>query len=341
MNAEIKRGNKQVIVAGTRGSDLALAQTQTVIGLILSKNKGRPQISIETKVIRTLGDDLYRKKTSSGRKLTGKDSFTREIDLALLRGDIDFAVHSLKDVPVENTVEIQDNKLDIAAFPKRESPYDVLISKNKEIKKIEDLPENARVGTSSLRRRFQLKLFRPDLKIVEIHGNVPTRIKKMHENGQEENENSLQLDAIVLAEAGLKRLKIEYDSRSVISSEIMLPAVGQGCLAVKVRSKDYRTKRIIKAIDDEETRLCVTAERSFSKQLGAGCNTPIAALATIDRKSRMKHKMALVGLIAGESKLRTQGVRSIFVIRDMIKGKPREAQNLGIKLAQTLKAMSK
>lgn len=313
---------KEELVAGTRGSALARAQTQSVIDLLQRKNKG---LSIKTKVIKTSGDDLHRKPNS---KLTGKDSFTREIDFALIKGEIDFAVHSLKDVPVEKTAGLQSKKLEIAAFPKRESPYDVLIPKNKD-SKLESLRENARVGTSSLRRGIQLKLIRPDLEIVEIHGNVPTRIKKMRD-GEYEN-----LDAIVLAEAGLKRLNIRYDSDNIISSKLMLPAIGQGCLAVTVRSKDYRTRRMIKSIDDKKTRLCVTAERSFSKELGGGCNTPIAALATFYRG-----RIRLEGLIVGESKM-TGGIKSKFVIRNATEGKAKGALNLGRKLAQNLKAMSK
>ena len=310
--------NKEILAAGTRGSALALAQTQSVIDILHRKNKG---LSIKTQVIKTSGDDLYRKRNS---RLTGKDSFTREIDLALIKGEIDFAVHSLKDVPVEKTgSRIRSNKkLEIAAFPKRESPYDVLISKNGKTK-LEDLRENARVGTSSLRRGIQLKLFRPDFEIVEIHGNVPTRIKKMRENED--------LDAIVLAEAGLKRLNIEYEFVEVISSKVMLSAVGQGCLAVMVRSNDYSTKQTMKSIDNETTRLCVTAERAFSKELGGGCNTPIAALARMNGTN-----IKLEGLIAGES---NSAIKANFVIRNEIEGKAEHAKILGRKLARNLKAM--
>jgi hydroxymethylbilane synthase len=335
--------NKLSLVAGTRGSALALAQTQSVVDLLQRKNKRKGlSLSIVTKVIKTSGDDLYRKKKIRTRELTGKDSFTREIDLALMRGDIDFAVHSLKDVPVEKSTALHHDQLEIGAFPKRERPYDVLISRNPRIKRIEDLPENARIGTSSLRRGIQLKLFRPDLEIVEIHGNVPTRIKKMQEGKKnEERQANHDLDAVILAEAGLRRLKIKYDRRSVVPSGIILPAVGQGCLAVMVRSNDYRIKRIIKLIDDKRTRLCVTAERSFSKELGGGCNTPIAALAKITKDSIEKQKITLVGLVAGESKSKPSGTKSNFVIRDAIEGNPKDARKLGTKLARKLKAMLK
>jgi hydroxymethylbilane synthase len=320
------------LVVGTRGSALALAQTQAVIGLLekqyngIHQEKLRRRISITTKVIKTSGDDLYRKRNS---KLTGKDSFTREIDLALIKGDIDFAVHSLKDVPMQQASRPQGTKLEIAAFPKRESPFDVLISRNDDdFSKLEDLKENARVGTSSLRRGIQLRLARPDLEIVEIHGNVPTRIRKLLDDPN--------LDAIVLAEAGLKRLHIKYNPNQVIPSEIMLPATGQGCLAVSVRSKDDKTKKIIKSIDDKNTRLCVLAEQAFSRELGGGCNTPIAALATFNGSSKT---IRLEGMIAGETT--RSGVKANFVVRDAIEGKAKDARSMGRKLARKLKAMIK
>lgn len=326
----MSRKEKDTIIAGTRGSALALAQTQFVVDLIQKRNRG---LSIETKVIKTSGDENSRKKVR--QELTGKDSFTREIDLALINEEIDFAVHSLKDVPVEETGGSREDKLEIAAYPKRESPYDVLVSKKtgEEDMSLKTLPEHARVGTSSLRRGIQLKIFRPDFEIVEIHGNVPTRIRKMR------NNNELELDAIVLAEAGLKRLNIENEIDEVISSDVVLPAVGQGCLAVKVRSDDRRIERIVKSIDDEETRLCVRAERAFSKELGGGCNTPIAALAQMKKKSSIR----LEGLIVGE--IQSGSVKSNMVIRDAIEGKVRGSgrrnkveESLGRDLARRLKA---
>lgn len=310
-----------MLVAGTRGSPLALAQTQDVIDLIQSKNPG---VVIEKKKIITSGDDLYRKKNP---KLTGKDLFTRQIDLALIRGDVDFAVHSLKDLPAEKTIGSKDKKLEIVGFPKRESPFDVLIAKRDGMT-LQTLPENARIGTSSIRRAIQLKLFRPDFQIVEIHGNVTTRIKKL-------GRNEPDLDAVVLAQAGLKRLGIEDQYvDEVISTDVMLPAVGQGCLAVTVRANDRRTKRIVRSIDDKKTRFCVNAERAFSKELGEGCNTPIGALATI-KGSRIK----LQGLIGGEAK--SKRFKSDFVMRDELEGNVADAESLGIKLARRLRAMSK
>ena len=318
-NSKMKDKEEIKLIVGTRGSALALAQTDYIVKLLQKKNR---HIAFETRVIKTSGDDLYRKHNS---KLTGKDSFTREIDLSLVRGEIDFAVHSLKDVPITFSSVSKDNRLEIAAFPKRESPYDVLISKDGGIT-LGTLPDGATVGTSSLRRAIQLKVFRHDFEIVEIHGNVPTRIKKMH-------EGALNLDAIVLAEAGLNRLGISEQIAEVIPSKIMLPAVGQGCLAVSVRSNDSRTREIVKIIDDKRTRLCVTAERAFSKELGGGCNTPIGALATMNES-----KIKLRGLIAGERSSKVSGIN--FVIRDEIIGKAEEAEKLGWKLAKTLREKS-
>jgi hydroxymethylbilane synthase len=319
----LKLLDKTVLVAGTRGSDLALAQTQIVIDLLRSKY---PKLAIEKRIIITSGDELQQRRRNPN--LTGKDSFTRQIDLALIRGEVDFAVHSLKDLPVENANGSNEKKLEIAAYPKRESPLDVLIPK-KEGMKLETLPQNARIGTSSIRRAIQLKLFRPDFHIVELHGNVTTRIRKL---ARDEESN---LDAIVLAQAGLNRLGIEHQYLSqVLPSSIMLPAIGQGCLAVSVRSNDMKIKNIIRSIDDRKTRLCVSAERAFSKELGEGCNTPIGALATIKGP-----KITLQGFIGGEA--RSKKFKSDYVMRDTLVGKAERAKSLGTRLARKLRSMSR
>ncbi len=313
---------KLVLVAGTRGSDLALAQTQGVIDLLQSKN---PRVTIRKKIIITSGDKQQQRKNP---KLTGKDSFTHQIDLALIRGEVDFAVHSLKDLPVKNTIESSRRKLEIAAYPKRESPLDVLISKKNETT-LQTLPQNARIGTNSIRRAIQLKLFRPDFQIVEIHGNVTTRIEKLARSDE------LNLDAIVLAQAGLRRLGIEDQFVSqVIPISIMLPAIGQGCLAVSVRSNDKEIKNVIESIDDKKTRFCVTAERAFSGELGEGCNTPIGALATIRGSS-----IRLQGFIGGEA--RSKKFKSEYVMRDELVGNLDSARSLGVRLARKLRAMTR
>ena len=191
---------------------------------------------------------------------TGKDAFTKEIDNALVSEEIDLAVHSLKDIPNEVGKSKKSLAIELAAFPHRESPFDVLIS-NQRGHTIGSLPKGARIGTSSVRRRIQLENYRPDFTVIEVHGNVPTRIKKLR-NG------ALNLDGIVLAEAGLNRLGMENEIDEVISTDIMLPAIGQGCLAVSVRSNDAETKKVVKSIDDYNTRQCILAERRFSGEFG-------------------------------------------------------------------------
>lgn len=301
--------SKHILKVGTRGSDLALVQTRIVLDALRRKNK---TLFFEQIVIKTSGDDLSRKK----KALSGKDSFTREIDQALLSGEIDFAVHSLKDVPLDSSKEIT-----IAAYPKRESPLDVLVSRRKG-STLETLKFGARIGTSSIRRAIQLKIFRPDYEIVEIHGNVPTRIRKMRLEGD--------LDALVLAQAGLNRLDMDKEIDQVIPDKVVLPAIGQGCLAITARTKDKRTNNILKTIDHEKTRICVSAERAFSKELGGGCNTPIAGLATIKN-----NEIRLKGLVVGEigSKF-----KSNFLIREEMKGKKPEV--LGRALARKLRENS-
>lgn len=300
------KGGRPIII-GTRGSPLAIAQATIIANTLKKKNKGS---KFYIKKIKTDGD-LPRNKSNSA--LTGKDLFTRAIDKALEEKKIDLAVHSLKDVPVET---LRSNKIEIAAYPKRENPLDVLISK-KSTESLETLPHNAKVGTSSIRRAIQLKSFRPDIEVIELRGNVQTRIDKLRDS---------DLDAILLAKAGLKRLR-KNSTGNLIPSTLMLPAVGQGCLAVAVRKNDQFARRLVAKIDDQETRTAVTAERAFSKELGGGCNTPIAALATV-----RKGKIFLEGLM---EKTTVGGSR--IIVRSKITGSTRNPARLGRVLAVQLK----
>jgi hydroxymethylbilane synthase len=302
------------IIIGTRGSPLALAQAQSVADLLMRGSK----FQVHIKTFKTEGDEFSRKSgTSTPPSNTGKDSFTKTIDVALSRGEIDAAVHSLKDMPSEN---IKSSTIEVAAFPRRESPYDVLITK-KGGDTLATLPRGARIGTSSIRRAVQLKHFRPDFEIVEIHGNVQTRLRKLE---------SSDLDAIVLAKAGLKRLGLSPRTARLLPKRVMLPAVGQGCLAVVVRRKDSRTKLIVTKIDDQNTRAAVGAERAFSSEFGGGCNTPVAALATISRK--MPSQLVLEGLV------QQGGPRQAKLLaRSSIAGRPKDAEKLGRELALRLK----
>lgn len=306
--------NDNIIIIGTRGSALALAQTKIVLNLLKRKNRDK-KLRFQIRTIKTEGDtDLYRKRSTG----TGKELFTRTIDRALVAGEIDVAVHSLKDVPVEGSYS---SKIEIGAFPKRESPYDVLITKKKG-DTLSTLPKNARIGTSSARRAVQLRSFRPDLEIIEIHGNVQTRIKKL---------KSSNLDAIVLAMAGLKRLKLAFRIGKRLPKSLMLPAAGQGCLAVAIRKGDHRTRSIVSEIDDKHTRLAVNAERAFSRELGGGCNLPIAALATLSRNS--PRKLVLDGLV----ELSSPNGGGVRVARSRTSGRAEEAESLGKTSALKLK----
>ncbi|MCS7199616.1 MAG: hydroxymethylbilane synthase [Caldimicrobium sp.] len=287
---------------GTRGSKLALAQTDWVIAQL---SKAYPDLKIEKVIIKTTGDKILDAPLSN---IGGKGLFVKEIEEALLRGEIDFAVHSMKDVPSH----LPDN-LEIAVTPLRESPFDVWISNYENIKA---LPKGARIGTSSLRRLSQIKRLRADLEVVPLRGNVDTRLKKWKEG---------QFEGIVLAEAGLKRLGINLPYRR-FDLEEMIPAVGQGALGLEVRKDDQRTKNILSVLHSEETALALEAERAFLRVMEGGCQVPLGAFAYLHGSS-----LIITGFISDlEGKL---------FFRETLKGEPREAQALGENLAQRLLSM--
>ena len=329
------------VIVGTRGSPLALAQTDIVLSALGKKSKSMNNrrlgaINFVVEKIKTAGDEDRSSSTTAKKNnnkeegasrmasYTGKDSFTGALDGALIDGRIDIAVHSLKDVPVEG---FRGDEIEILAFPKRESPYDVLIPRRKG-ETLATLPPKPRVGTSSIRRAIQLRAARPDLEVVELHGNVGTRISKLRSSDSD-------LDAIVLAAAGLKRLgflSLVEEEAQVLSAKVMLPAVGQGCLAVAVRRRvrsenDARIRRLVSGIDDKDTRLSVLAERAFSRELGGGCNLPLAALARISK-----------GLLILEGLVQVPGPGHESVIaRSKISGHAGRAESLGVELARRLK----
>jgi hydroxymethylbilane synthase len=282
---------KGPIIVGSRPSSLAVAQAQIVIGL-LSKELKMQKNAFKIKKISTEGDVKSRILQS---EFSSKSDFTKAIDRSLLEGEIDIAVHSLKDVPIED--KANRGKIVIVAYPKRDSPFDVLVLKERRAanNSLETLEKNATIGTSSLRRIVQLKAYRPDLNIVGVRGNVETRIKKLKDRPNYELGGK-SLDAIVLAEAGLRRLGLEKEIVQVIPKDIILPAPGQGCLAVSVRADDKRMINLVSSIDNEETRVAVTAERAFANELGGGCNTPVAALATFTKGK--KRKITVEGMVA-------------------------------------------
>ncbi len=251
-----------VLRVGTRGSPLALAQTEEVRRRLLEIH---PDLRTETVVIRTHGDEGYRQDLGTG--LDGKRAFTKRIEDALLDGRIDFAVHSLKDLPTDMA-----DGVTIAAIPPREDPRDVLVGGQG--MSPDDLRPGMRVGTSSLRRRAQLLSHWPGLEIHELHGNVGTRLRRL---------DSDDFDAIVVAAAGLRRLHVEDRRIYPLPPDIMTPAPGQGALALEARTGDRPVLDVLSAIDDARTRRATEAERTLSAHLGGGCNVPFGALATCER----------------------------------------------------------
>jgi hydroxymethylbilane synthase len=277
---------KKRVVVGTRGSKLALTQTHHMIERL---KIAEPNNEYVTKVIRTSGDD---------GNIAVMGAFTTAIQRALLDGEVDVAVHSYKDLPIEDLPG-----LTIAAVSEREDVRDVLISK--EGLKLRDLPEGAIVGTGSLRRKIQLLQIRPDLKVEFIQGNLDTRIKKMKEGNY---------DAIILAAAGLIRLGMMSQATEILGEEEMIPAVCQGALALETRENDTEFKNLLTKVNDEETAIATQAERTFLTSLGGGCNFPIAAYAQVKEEELFLHGMyasadgevVKIDKISGHKKLASQ-----------------------------------
>ncbi|MDY4575025.1 MAG: hydroxymethylbilane synthase [Intestinibacter sp.] len=249
------------IVVGTRGSNLALVQTNWVVDQL---KKANPDVEFEVKIIKTKGDLI---KDLPLDKIGDKGLFVKEIEKSLLNKEIDMAVHSMKDMP-----SYLPEGLKFASSPKREDPRDVLIFKEG-YKSIEDLPKGAKIGTGSKRRKYQLLKNRPDLEIVPIRGNIETRIKKI------ETEN---LDGVVLAASGLKRAGLEGKIDYYIPTDIMLPAPAQGILALEIRENDEETESIINSIKDDTTKVQIDAERGFLIGVNGSCHIPMGAYCDIN-----------------------------------------------------------
>lgn len=259
------------IVVGSRQSALALTQTNWVIERL--KAFGLP-FEFEVKKIVTKGDRILDVTLS---KVGGKGLFVKEIEQALLDGEIDMAVHSMKDMPA-----VLPPGLTIGCVPKRVDVRDVLISEDNQ--PLDKLPSGAIVGTSSLRRAAQLKAFRPDLVIEPIRGNIDTRMRKLKEES---------FSAIILAAAGLERMQWNGNITEFLPVEISLPAVGQGALAIECRADDAELLALLDKLNDKDTALAVKAERAFLRTLEGGCQVPIAAHATVT-----EDKVSLTGLVA-------------------------------------------
>lgn len=297
---------KALLRIGSRGSRLALWQANWVKDNLLSLHDG---LEVRIEIIKTSGDVM---RDVPLAVIGGKGVFTKEIEEALLDERIDLAVHSLKDLPTTLPEGLQ-----LSAISEREDARDALILGAGEASSdasLESLPQGARVGTSSLRRIAQLRFMRPDIQIKDLRGNVDTRLRKLDEG---------EYDAIILASAGLKRLGFDHRINQAIPAETILPAVGQGALAIETRSSDTDTIRLIEPLNHEPTRLACTAERSLLRALGGGCQTPIAAHALIEEE-RIKLD-GLVASVAGE-----------LIIREHMEAGAKDAESAGRDLAARL-----
>jgi len=295
----------RLLVIGSRGSKLALWQAEQAKARLLALN---PEIDIRIEIIKTTGDV----KTDPLSVIGGKGVFTKELEDALLDGRIDLAVHSLKDLPT-----VLPDGLTISAICERDDPRDALVVCD-DLKarggSILNLPENAVVGTSSQRRVAQLKSLRADVVVKDVRGNVDTRLRKLDEG---------QYDALILASAGLRRLELEHRIDAAISTEEMVPAVGQGAIAIETRADDEFTIETTSALDHEETRLCCLAERAFLRSLGGGCQFPIAGHAIIEDE-----QLRLDGLVAAPD-----GAK---ILRDQLSGPLTNTDEIGSSLAALL-----
>jgi len=289
------------LVVGTRGSKLALTQTNTVLDSLRALH---PEVVFEVKIVKTLGDEEAKNPLFT---IDRRGIFEKEIGVEIAKGDIDLAVHSLKDVPTEGTPENV-----IAAVPKRGSPHDVLISKNRV--PLEAVPECGVVGTGSLRRLAEIKHLRPDLQVKAIRGNVDTRIRKVNEG---------EFDGVIVAEAGLERMGINNLIAERFSFDRFTPAAGQGALAVTAKKGNRQVINILRSIDDPFTRGEVAAERSLVLALEGGCRVPIGAIGRAKGKS-----LSLYGCVFS-----LDGVEKISSLAE---GELSDAEALGRNLANDL-----
>ena len=290
------------LVVGTRGSNLALVQTNWVVEQL---KKNNPNIEFEIKIIKTKGDLI---KDLPLDKIGDKGLFVKEIEKSLLDKEIDMAVHSMKDMP-----SYLPEGLKFAHSPRREDPRDALIFREG-YKTLEDLPQGAKIGTGSKRRKYQLLKHRPDLEIVPIRGNIETRIKKI------ETEN---LDGVVLAASGLRRAGLEEKIDYYIPTDIMLPAPAQGILALEIREDDKETEKIIDSIKDNITKVQIDAERGFLIGVNGSCHIPMGAYCEVDGE-----KITLTGLYGdGDGKK---------IVVQSKEGTLADAQKIGYELAKSV-----
>jgi hydroxymethylbilane synthase len=295
---------KQKLTIGTRGSALALWQTNWVKSQL---QKIFPDLLIDTEIIKTTGDKILDSPLS---KIGDKGLFTKELESALLENQIDLAVHSLKDVPTK----LPDG-LVIAAVAEREDTRDVFIaSVNNDYQKLDNIPVGSKVATGSLRRKCQLLNWRPDLSIIEIRGNLNTRFTKLDES---------EWAGMILARAGVIRLGWENRITQVLPLDKILPAVGQGALGIETRAGDKGTIETVSRLNHKETEISVKGERALLRRLEGGCQIPIGAYGRIHNQTF--YLDAIIGSLDGKR-----------IVRDFIKGKTEDSERLGIELAELL-----
>jgi hydroxymethylbilane synthase len=328
MGLMVKRRRTNKISIGTRGSKLALWQAECIKTLLI---KYHPGLEVHLVKIKTTGDMILDVPLA---QVGGKGLFVKEIEESMLRNDIDIAVHSMKDVPADFPPGLH-----LSAICEREDPRDAFISQIQnskfKIQNFKGLPNRAILGTSSLRRSCQLSHLRPDLTILQLRGNLDTRIRKLDEG---------QFDAIILATAGVKRLGLQDRITEILPFDISLPAVGQGAIGIECRIDDETINNIVGVLDHKETSIAVRAERAFLKRLEGGCQVPIAAYAKIEHMAEAKEQRAQkdLSLITRHSLLVMDGlVGSIDgkkLVRGHIEGRHEDNELLGTRLAEDLLA---
>ena len=265
--------NKKKLIIGSRGSKLSLAYSAHVKNLLVKSNSEFDNNSIEIKIIKTSGDIFQNKRISD---IGGKGVFCKQIEEELLESKIDLAIHSLKDLPTKMT-----DGLCVNAVVKRNDPRDAFLSYS--CNSFSELKPQSKIGTSSFRRRAQINLIRNDLKIIEMRGNIDTRIRKL---------KNQEFDAIVLSLAGIQMLNLENQVKEIFSIEQILPALGQGTIALQCKKDDQKTLNILKEINDKETYYCIEAERALLEAIGGDCDTAIGGLAKLlNQKISLKSEL--------------------------------------------------
>lgn len=291
----------KTFILGSRGSTLALAQTREVMESLQALY---PQHRFSLQIIKTTGDRVADLPLP---QIGVKGVFVKELQQALLAGEVHLAVHSYKDLPVESPPGLA-----IAAIPRRDDPRDVIVSRSG--LPLSQLPSGARVGTSSPRRQAQLRALRPDLEYYNLRGNLDTRLRRVGEG---------IVEAAAVAAAGMKRLRWEARITEYLSPEVCIPAVGQGALAIEIREEDEETRALVAALDHRPTHRAITAEKAFLRHLGGGCHTPIAALGQIEDGT-----LRLWGMVASPD--------GSHLLKDKMEGNAEAPEEIGALLGETL-----